>query len=135
MGCPRNRVNSNFDVVPPVEEVLKALLGRNDHWVFSRPNGRRLGYRTALEGFKSAQEAAGVEGYRLHDYRRTVARRLEQSGVPRTTAMRITGHRTEHIFRQYAVVDDQVDIRAALVTLAGTSTSRPVAQFGRATDS
>lgn len=42
-----------------------------------------------------------------------MARRLEQGGVPRTTAMKITGHKTEHVFRQYAVGEDE-DIRLAL---------------------
>ncbi len=62
---------------------------------------------------------AGLEGYRPHDYRRSVARRLEQGGIPRSTAMKITGHRTEHVFRQYAVGEDE-DVRKALSTVLST---------------
>ncbi len=65
---------------------------------------------------------AGLEGYRPHDYRRSVARRLEQGGIPRSTAMKITGHRTEHVFRQYAVGEDE-DVRKALVTVLVTGAS------------
>jgi integrase len=108
-----------FDAVPEVEGVLRALRGRNEAWVFARANGRRLGYKFALQAFKDAQEKAGVGPYRLHDYRRSVARRLEQGGIPRSTAMRITGHRTEHVFRQYAVGEDE-DVRKALRLTAGT---------------
>ncbi len=105
--------------MPQVEKLLRELRGRNETWVFARANGRRLGYKFALQAFKDAQEKAGVGPYRLHDYRRSVARRLEQCGVPRSTAMKITGHRTEHVFRQYAVGEDE-DIRQALRLTAGT---------------
>ena len=62
-----------------------------------------------------------LEGYRLHDYRRSVVRRLEHAGIPRSVAKKITGHRTEAVYRQYAVTE-AADVRAALeaVTLLGT---------------
>lgn len=52
-----------FDAVPEVEALLRELRGRNEKWVFARSNGRRLGYKFALDDFKQAQKAAGVEGY------------------------------------------------------------------------
>ena len=108
-----------FDAVPEVEQLLRELRGRNEKRVFAWPDSRRLGYKAVLPAFKAAQEAAGVEGYRLHDYRRSVARRLEQGGVPRSTAKRITGHRTDHVFEKYAVGEDE-DVRKALRAVAGT---------------
>ncbi len=108
-----------FTAVPEVEQLLRELRGRNEKWVFARRNGRRLGYKAVLAAFKAAQKAAGIEGYRLHDYRRSVARRLEQGGVPRSTAKRITGHRTDHVFEKYAVGEDE-DVRSALRAVAGT---------------
>jgi hypothetical protein len=33
-------------------------------------------------------------------------RNLERAGVPRSTAMRIVGHKTESIYRRYAIVDE-----------------------------
>ena len=111
-----------FEAVPEVEALLRELQGRNAKWVFARVNGRRLAYKFALDAFKQAQKAAVVEGYRLHDYRRSVARRLEQGGVPRSTAMKITGHRTEHVFRQYAIGEDE-DVRKALATVLATVAS------------
>lgn len=104
--------------MPEVEEILRELRGRNETWVFAHPDGRRLRYKLALQSFKDAQRPA-IGPYRLHHYRRSVARRLEQGGVPRSTATRITGHRTEHVFRQYAVGEDE-DIREALRLTAGT---------------
>ena len=36
--------------------------------------------------------------------RRTAVRNLERAGVPRSVAMQLTGHRTEAVYRGYAIV-------------------------------
>jgi hypothetical protein len=41
----------------------------------------------------------------LHDFRRTAVRNLERAGVPRSSAMNMTGHLTEAVYRRYAIVD------------------------------
>lgn len=76
----------------------------------------------AVKAFKDAQEKAGVGPYRFDDYWRSVARRLKQGLTPRSTAMKITGHRTEHLFRQCALGEDE-DVRKPLATVLATVAS------------
>ena len=44
----------------------------------------------------------------VHDFRRTAVRNLERAGVPRSAAMKMTGHLTESIYRRYAIVDESM---------------------------
>jgi integrase len=60
-----------------------------------------------------------VPGRILHDFRRTAVRNMERAGVPRSVAMKLTGHRTESIYKRYAIVND-ADLQAAAQRLAGT---------------
>jgi integrase len=55
--------------------------------------------------WKAACRAAGWPGRMVHDFRRTAVRNLERAGVPRSTAMRMVGHRTMEIYNRYAITD------------------------------
>jgi integrase len=64
-------------------------------------------------------QSAGVPGRYRHDFRRTAVRNMERRGVPRSVATKITGHRTENVYRRYAIVSD-VDLRETALKVAGT---------------
>ena len=72
-------------------------------WVFHR-GGKPV--RNFHVMWRRSCERAGVPGRYVHDLRRTAVRGLERAGVPRSVAMKLTGHKTESIYRRYAIVSE-----------------------------
>lgn len=63
--------------------------------------------RTMLKAWRSACERAGHGEAWFHDLRRTAVRNLERAGVSRSVAMKLTGHKTEAVYRRYAITDSK----------------------------
>lgn len=74
-------------------------------------DGERIGYFRAA--WRNACKAAGCPGALVHDMRRSAVRTFERAGVPRSVAMSIVGHKTEAIYRRYAIVDEAMQREAA----------------------
>ena len=89
--------------------------GRIIPWVFHRGGRPIRDFRTA---WANACKLAGVPGRIPHDFRRTAVRNLERAGVSRSVAMKMTGHKTEAVYRRYAIVSEG-DLRDAAKKLAG----------------
>jgi integrase len=89
-------------------------------WVFQRGGRRIKDFRGAWE---KACTAAGCPGRIPHDLRRSAVRNMEQRGVPRSVAMKITGHKTESVYRRYAI-SSQSDLREAVAKLSGPGGDR-----------
>jgi integrase len=93
-----------------VREIERAT-GQIVPWVFVHPDGTRI--KDFRYAWAKACRAAGVPGRLVHDFRRTAVRNLERAGVPRSAAMAMTGHKTEAVYRRYAIVDSTMLQEAA----------------------
>lgn len=134
-GTTKNREGRSFPFTAALETLLKDQKAEHDRLkakgrivalVFHR-DGERI--RTFRGAWKTACTAAGVPGRILHDFRRTAVRNLERAGVPRSAAMAMVGHKTEAIYRRYAIVDAgalrdaAAKIDGAAGTIPGTTTT------------
>ncbi|MFI5295913.1 MAG: tyrosine-type recombinase/integrase [Thermodesulfovibrionales bacterium] len=64
----------------------------------------------------------------FHDLRRTGVRNLIHQGVPQKTAMLISGHKTDAVFRRYLIIDES-DIKAACKKIASNHTPANLSHF------
>lgn len=102
-GTTKNREGRTYPFTTALETLLKARWAeRNGPHVFHRGDGKPI--KSIREAWRTACELAGVDRI-PHDFRRTAVRNLERSGVPRSAAMAMVGHKTESIYRRYAIVD------------------------------
>ncbi len=136
-----------FAVHPALEALLRRqrertvaferATGQIIPWVFHRHGRPIKDFRSAWE---QACEAAGLAGRVFHDFRRTAVRNLERAGVARSVAMKLTGHKTETVYRRYAIVSesDLAEGVKKLAALHAATTSPPgtvvvpIAQAGHA---
>jgi integrase len=70
-------------------------------WVLQKDGERIKSFRKA---WASACRCADVPGLLFHDLRRSAVRNMEHAGIPRKTAMAISGHKSEEVYRRYAMV-------------------------------
>lgn len=114
-GETKNRKGRAFPInaLPELRAVLEAqrervsaierATGTIVSHIFVSPSGAPLvDFRNA---WRTACRLAGCPGRLMHDFRRTAVRNLERAGVPRSTAMKLTGHLTDSVYARYAIVD------------------------------
>lgn len=85
------------DMAPYLEQQPK-----DGEFLFSRGSKQIQDFRAS---WKAACERAGVPGLLFHDLRRSAARNLRRAGVPESTCMKITGHKTRTLFERYNIHD------------------------------
>jgi len=130
-GSTKNDEGRVIYLTPEVKALLGAQLeriraverkaGRVIPFLFPYLSGpTRLGERRRdfRKAWATACTGAGVPGRYRHDFRRTAVRNMEQAGVPRSVAMKLTGHKTESVYRRYAIVSD-ADLADAARRLSG----------------
>jgi integrase len=57
--------------------------------------------------WNAACRRAGFAGTIVHDLRRCAVMNLDRAGVSRSVAMELTGHKTESVYRRYAIADSR----------------------------
>lgn len=128
-GTTKNRDGRTFPFTAELEKRLKDQLVEHERLkkdnrivarVFHRDGEAIKDFRGA---FKKACKTAACPGRILHDFRRTAVRNLERDGVSRSAAMAMVGHKTEAIYRRYAIVDAGAlrDAAAKIDRAAGTT--------------
>jgi integrase len=121
-GETKNGEGRTFPLSPELREVfegqrervreLEKTVGQIIPWVFVHPGGTPI--RDFRGAWAKACRDAGVPGRLVHDFRRTAVRNLERAGVPRSAAMKLTGHKTEAVYRRYAITDSAMLQEAVL---------------------
>lgn len=123
-------------LVGPLSEIAEALQETRKKFpkahepVFEFTNFRRMWNRTChklgLGVYDERGDTRRYSGLHPHDFRRSAARNLIKAGVARSTAMLITGHKTEAIFERYNIKDNS-DAEAALLRVGQYSTGKVAA--------
>jgi integrase len=136
VGETKNDDGRTFPMIPELRRCLEAqrtatqALQRRQGavipWVFHR-HGKPI--KDLHKTWRTACAQAGCPGRIPHDFRRTAVRNLERAGVPRSAAMKMTGHKTESVYRRYAIVDE-VMLHEAAAKLTAFS-ERTTAQASR----
>jgi integrase len=104
-------------MVPEVATLLAALAQNKkpDDFVFTRDDGKRV--KDFRATWKKLFEDAQVPFRLFHDLRRSGVRNLVRAGIHKDTCMKISGHRTDSVFRRYNV-QSLTDFEEAAVKLA-----------------
>jgi integrase len=127
----KNGEARSFPFTTDIETVLKEQLAIHETlkkadrvvpFVFHRNGGRIKYFRAAWE---TACKEAGCPNALVHDMRRSAVRTFERAGVPRSAAMSMVGHKTESIYRRYAIVDEAMQREAAARLDAFTALPQP----------
>ena len=131
-GTTKNKAGRTFPFTGELRTLLEAQHVEHERlkkqgvvvpWVFFRmvAEGRRGKKKpqpitSFIKAFKTACRKAGCPGRLPHDMRRSAVRNLVRVGVPQSVAMKLTGHKTDSVFRRYDIVSPD-DLRVAVERL------------------
>ncbi len=132
-GETKNDEGRMFPLLPRLRQILEAQgertrqieqeTGRIIRWLFHRDGKPIKSFRRA---WLTACTKAGLSGRIPYDFRRTAIRNLERAGIARSAAMAMVGHKTESVYRRYAIADERMLTEAGekLQTLYDSSEAR-----------
>jgi integrase len=91
-------------------------------FVFHHQGQRIVDFR---KRWATACHAAHVPGLLFHDLRRSAVRNMDKAGVSESVAMKISGHKTNSVYRCYRIVDEQDIPHALEITQASVTQATP----------
>ncbi len=105
-GTTKNSEGRAFPLIPELRALLERrqaitrrcerAQGRIIAHVFHR-YGRPI--KSLRRAWRTACKNAGRPGLLLHDLRRSAVRNFERASISRSVAMKVTGHKTEAVYR------------------------------------
>lgn len=123
-GETKNGDGRKFPLMPRLREVIKAQLKWSRTietrletivpWLWHDEKGQRIKYDRYYRKWRPVVP----ENRNAHDLRRTAARELSRTGISQPIAMKMLGHKTESIYRRYAIADEVVMQEAATMLAA-----------------
>lgn len=124
--------NDEGRTIKMTREVYGLLLScvkdkKDKDYVFTREDGSPV--RFLQDDWDALFDKAKLPRKLMHDLRRSAVRNMERAGVPRSVAMKITGHKTENVYRRYAIVDESQLADAARKIEAWQDNSRDKPQL------
>ena len=116
----KNGEARSFPFTTDIEKILKEQLAIHETLKKAgqgravRLPSRRRAHQVLPHGVEERLQGGRLpERDLIHDMRRSAVRTFERAGVPRSVAMSIVGHKTESIYRRYAIVDEAMQREAA----------------------
>jgi integrase len=111
----KNEKTKHPRTLPLVGELREVIENRvKARWpdcpyVFHRDGKPIKSFRRA---FKAACKDEGLAGILPHDMRRSAIRNFRKAGISESDGMKISGHRTNSVYKRYDIVDEQDQRRA-----------------------
>jgi len=128
-GTTKNRAGRVFPFTDALRTLMEGLKAEHDALkqrdvicarVFHRKGKPIKGFRGS---WATACADAGYPGRIPHDLRRSAVRNMERAGLSRSVAMQLTGHKTEAVYRRYAITSE-ADLREGVDRLNGRANAK-----------
>ena len=142
-GSTKNGEARKVHMTAEVFELIRACVSgkKPEDFVFTRSDGSRVAdprddwytlcVASELGRWEPAKRKNGDEykryvGLNPHDFRRSAIRNMTRRGISETVAMKISGHKTAHVFRRYNITDERDLAEATKKIEAGRQVAIPV---------
>jgi integrase/recombinase XerD len=112
-GETKNGKGRMFPLTPELQKVLENQIALTEAlekkagvkipWLFHN-KGKPI--RNYYSAWRSACDRAAAKGRMVHDFRRTAVRNFERAGISRSDGMAMSGHLTNAVYSNYAIVDE-----------------------------